>query len=228
MAVGGAQCKPSIRVRRGVLELKQDFAVSPVLDVWPIRDERDRLCAVRNQHGRRARTDRARAAAGGWPGRRCSGESAWWCCGCRRVPRSTSADRRTPRSAAASRAYTGCRPSALFAIQKTLRSLTWSLGPPAATAVASNSMTTGPSRRGLNHNVTPAGTSMSSTPLSGGDVSGFFGFDVPVGEVVGEIVLVQRRVRRRGSAAREEAGRGEGSATGCARGCRRAHRASGN
>src|SRR6185503_14668687 len=63
-------------------------------------------------------------------------------------------------------------PSRLVAIQKTFRSLTWSLGPPAATAVASNSMATGPARPCLNHRVSPAGVSMSSTPSRATTVAG--------------------------------------------------------
>src|SRR5688500_18324136 len=43
-------------------------------------------------------------------------------------------------------------------------SLTRSFGPPAATAVASNTIATGPVSSCLNHSVAPAGTSMSRTP----------------------------------------------------------------
>src|SRR6185295_3231616 len=54
--------------------------------------------------------------------------------------------------------------SALCAIQKTLRSLTRSLMPPAEIAIASNSISMGELSSCLNHNVMPAGVSMSSAP----------------------------------------------------------------
>jgi hypothetical protein len=87
-------------------------------------------------------------------------------------------------------------PSFSCAIQKALRSLTLSFGPPAATAIASKRMVVGPDSFRGDHNVMPLALSISITPWASVTVA--FGSSASTTQL-----LAGRRWQAKPSAGRE-------------------------